>query len=49
MKYLLLRLGFVKKQSSTEAKVSPSDFSQLQEQFGYDVKVLIEIMDIPIH
>ena len=46
-KYLLQRLGFVKRRSSTKAKVSPSVFSQLQEQFGYDAKVLIEMMEIP--
>ena len=46
-KYLLQCLGFVKRRSSTKSKVSPSDFSHLQEQFSYDARVLIEIMEIP--
>ena len=45
-KYLLHRLGFVKRRSNTKANVSPSDFSQLQEQFSYDARVLIKIMEI---
>ena len=46
-KYLLRRLGFVKRRSSTKAKVSASNFALLQEQFSYDAKVLIDMMEIP--
>ena len=48
-KYLLRRqrLGFVKRQCSTKAKVSASNFAWLQEQFGYDARVLIDMMEIP--
>ena len=46
-KYLLRRLGFVKRRSSTKAKISASNFDQLQKQFCYDAKVFIEMMDIP--
>ena len=44
-KYLLRRLGFVKRRSGTKAKISASNFNQLQKQFYYDAKVFI--MDIP--
>ena len=46
-KYLLRRLGFVKRRSSTKAKVSASNFASLQEQFSYDARVLIDMMEIP--
>ena len=45
--YLLRHLGFVKKRCSTKAKVSASNFAWLQEQFGYDARVLIDMMEIP--
>ena len=46
-KYFLRRLGFVKGRSSTKAKVSASNFASLQEQFNYDARVLIDMMEIP--
>ena len=44
--YLSQRLGFVKRRYSTTAKISASNFSQLQKQFCYDAKVF---MDIPAY
>ena len=46
-KYLLHRMGFTKRRASTKAKLSVSNFLQLQEQFSYDAKVLIEMLEIP--
>jgi len=46
-KYLLRRLGFVKRRSSTKAKLPASNFTRLQEQFTYDARVLIDMMEIP--
>ena len=46
-KYLMERMGFVKRRASTKAKVSVSDFNQLKAQFVFDVKAVIEMEDIP--
>ena len=46
-KYLPQRLGFVIRRSSTKAKVSASNFASLQEEFNYDARVLIDMMEIP--
>ena len=40
-------MGFVKRQASTKAKVSVSDFVQLKSQFVFDVKAIIEMEEIP--
>ena len=45
-KYLLHRMGFTKRRASTKAKLSVSNFLQLQEQFSYDAKVLIEMLPL---
>ena len=42
-KYLMERMGFVKRRASTKAKVSVSDFDQLKSQFVFDVKAIVEI------
>lgn len=46
IKYLMERMGFVKRRASTKAKVSVSDFQQLKVQFVIDVKVVIEMEEI---
>ena len=46
-KYLMEWMGFVKRQASTKAKVSVSDFQQLKAQFVFDVKAVIEMEEIP--
>lgn len=46
-KYLMERMGFVKRRASTKAKVSVSDFDQLKAQFVFDIKAIIEMEEIP--
>ena len=46
-KYLMERMGFVKRQASTKAIVSVSDFDQLKSQFVFDVKAIIQMEEIP--
>ena len=46
-KYLLQRMGFVKRRASTKAKVSLLDFERYRAQFVFDVKAMIEMEDIP--
>ena len=46
-KYLLRRMGFVKRRASTAAKVSPSCFEKLKAQFNFDIKAVIEMEEIP--
>ena len=41
-KYLLYCMGFTKRSASTKAKLSVSNFLQLEEQFSYDAKVLLK-------
>ena len=46
-KYLMHRMGFVKRRASTKAKVSVSDFEALKAQFIYDIQVVVEMEEIP--
>jgi hypothetical protein len=46
-KYLLHRMGFVKRRASTKAKVSVSDFEALKAQFIYNIQVVVEMEDVP--
>lgn len=46
-KYLLECMGFVKRHASMKAKVSLPDFEWYKAQFVFDVKVLVEIEEIP--
>ena len=46
-KSLLSRMGYVKRQVSTSAKVLPEDFNEWREQFLYDAKVLVNYEEIP--
>ena len=43
---LLERMGYVKRKSSTKAKVTISDFNEKKEQYLFDIKTIIEIEDI---
>lgn len=45
--YLLRRMGLVKHKVTTKAKVSVENFEELRAQFLLDVKVAIELDDIP--
>ena len=45
-KSLLQHLNFVKRKATTSAKVEPSHFKELKEQFLLDIKAVVEIEDI---
>ena len=46
-KSLLQRLNFVKRKATTSAKVEPSHFKELKEQFLLDIKAVVEMEDVP--
>ena len=46
-KYLLKRMGMVKRRANTKAKVSVEDFQTLKEQFLLDIKNVVSLDDIP--
>ena len=46
-KYLMERMGFVKRRASTKAKVSLVKFERYKAQFNFDVKAIIEMEEIP--
>ena len=46
-KSLLHRLKFVKRKACTSAKVTPSDFRELKEQFLIDIKAVVEFEEVP--
>ena len=46
-KYLMERMGFVKRRASTKAKVAVTDFDQLKLQFVFDIKAIVEMEEIP--
>ena len=46
-KSLLSRLGFVKRKANSTAKVEPSHYEQLKEQYLLDIKVVVKMEDIP--
>ena len=45
-KSLLQRLNFVKRKATTSAKVEPSHFKELKEQFLLDIKAVVEMEDV---
>ena len=47
-KYLMERMGFVKRRASTKADVSAFDFDKLKSQFLFDIKAIIEMEEIPV-
>ena len=46
-KHLLSRMGYVKRRGSTAAKVAVNNFEELKQQFLLDVKVVVELEEIP--
>ena len=46
-KYLLSRMGLVKRKASTSAKVSVENFERKRELFLHEVKLVMEMEDIP--
>ncbi len=46
-KHVLGRMGFVKRRASTKAKVNAEDFAAIKEQFLFDVKMAVEMEEIP--
>ena len=46
-KYLLSRMGFVKRRASTKGKKLATDFHELKAQFLFDIKAMIEMEEIP--
>ena len=45
-KSLLQRLNFARRKATTSAKVEPSYFKELKEQFLVDIKAVVEIEDV---
>ena len=45
-KYLLKRMNFVKRHSSSAAKVSVDNFNQLKSQFIFDIQSIVEMEEI---
>ena len=46
-KHLLTRMGYVKRRASTKAKVAVQNFDELNTQFLLDIKVVVEMDEIP--
>ena len=46
-KYLMQRMGFVKRRASTAGKISAANFVQLKAQFLFDVRVIREMEEVP--
>jgi len=46
-KRLLRRMGLVKRQGTTKAKVNPSNFQMLQKQYLADIRTKVYMEDIP--
>ena len=46
-KHLLTRMGFVKHRASTKAKITVPNFEEVKAEFLFDIKVLVEMDDIP--
>ena len=46
-KYLLKRLGMVKRKANTKAKVTVEDFEAAKEQFLLDIKNVVSLDEIP--
>ena len=46
-KSVLRRMGFVKRRVSTTAKISVANFEEVKAQFRLDIKVCVEMDDIP--
>ena len=46
-KSILHRMGFVKRQGNTKAKVAVEQFEAQKTQYLFDIKAVVEMMDIP--
>ena len=46
-KCLHQRINFVKRKATTSAKVEPSHFKKLKEQFFLDIKTVVDMEDVP--
>ena len=46
-KHLLSRMGYVKKRGNTATKVAISNLEEVKQQFLLDIKVVVEIEEIP--
>lgn len=46
-KSLLFHLNYVKRRGSSTAKIMVHNFDELKEQFLYDIKVVVEMEEIP--
>ena len=46
-KSLLTRMGYVKRKACSTAKVESLSFEELKEQFLLDIKVVVEMEDVP--
>ena len=44
--YLLHRLGYVKRKSNSKAKVTRSDFVQIQSHFLADIRAILEMEEV---
>ena len=46
-KYLLQRMGLVKRKATTKAKVTVEHFENVKAQFLFDIKAIVEIEEVP--
>ena len=46
-RHLLERMGYVKRRASTKAKVDIADFEAVKEQFLFNIRVVVEMEEIP--
>ena len=46
-KCILRRMGYSKRRANAKAKISPSDFKEIKDQFLMDVKSVVKMEDIP--
>ena len=46
-KYLLKKMNFVKRKATTKSKVTVEHFDKLKEQYLLDIKVIVELEEIP--
>ena len=48
-RHLLNRMGYVKRRASTKAKVTVQNFEEIKAQFLLDIKVIVEMEEIPFN
>ena len=46
-KHLLTRMGFVQRRASTKAKITVPNVEEVKAQFLFDIKMLVEMDEIP--